>query len=72
MSTLPDRPEFHFTPTKGWINDPYGLVFRGGVYHLFFQYVPDSVTWAVQLSLGPRNLPRPGELGGTRPGHRPR
>ena len=52
MTSLPDRPEFHFTPTKGWINDPYGLVFHGGVYHLFFQYVPDSVTWASNCHWG--------------------
>jgi beta-fructofuranosidase len=57
MSTLPDRPEFHFTPTKGWINDPYGLVFRGGVYHLFFQYVPGSVTWAANCHWGHATSP---------------
>ena len=52
MTSLPDRPEFHFTPTKGWINDPYGLVYRGGMYHLFFQYVPDSLTWASNCHWG--------------------
>ena len=57
MNSLPDRPEFHFTPTKGWINDPYGLVFRDGVYHLFFQYVPDSVTWAVNCHWGHATSP---------------
>lgn len=52
MTSLPERPEFHFTPAKGWINDPYGLVYRNGLYHLFFQYVPDSITWAPNVHWG--------------------
>lgn len=32
------RPELHFTPKTGWINDPNGLVYAGGRYHLFAQY----------------------------------
>ena len=32
------RPELHFTPKSGWINDPNGLVYADGKYHLFAQY----------------------------------
>lgn len=39
------RPALHFTPRANWMNDPNGLVFHRGVYHLFFQYHPDSAVW---------------------------
>jgi len=39
------RPAFHFTPAANWMNDPNGLVFHQGVYHLFFQYHPHSRVW---------------------------
>jgi len=39
------RPAYHFTPAANWMNDPNGLVFHQGVYHLFFQYHPDSAVW---------------------------
>ena len=39
------RPQFHFSPRTGWTNDPNGLVFYRGQYHLFFQHNPVSVKW---------------------------
>jgi fructan beta-fructosidase len=37
------KPKFHFTPRKGYMNDPNGLIFNkhSGLYHLFFQYAQD-------------------------------
>lgn len=39
------RPKFHFTPAAQWINDPNGLVYHEGEYHLFYQYHPGSTVW---------------------------
>ncbi len=41
----PFRPQFHFTPLKNWMNDPNGLVYYKGEYHLFFQYNPFANKW---------------------------
>ena len=39
------RPQFHFSPKEKWMNDPNGLVFHEGTYHLFYQYYPEDVVW---------------------------
>lgn len=39
------RPNFHFTPKKSWMNDPNGMFFLNGNYHLYFQHYPDSNVW---------------------------
>ncbi|MEL6483557.1 MAG: glycoside hydrolase family 32 protein [Bacteroidota bacterium] len=41
----PYRPQYHFTPKQNWMNDPNGLVFYKGWYHLFYQYYPDDTVW---------------------------
>ncbi len=39
------RPQFHFSPTVNWTNDPCGLVYAFGKYNLFFQYNPFANVW---------------------------
>lgn len=39
------RPQFHFSPKENWMNDPNGLVYFDGEYHLFYQYHPESTVW---------------------------
>ena len=39
------RPAIHFSPAKNWMNDPNGMVFHKGVYHLYYQHNPSGNTW---------------------------
>ena len=71
------RPRLHFTPRRGWINDPHGVVWADGRYHLFFQYNPAGTSWSAAVHWGHATsadlvtweeqpvalAPEPGELG---------
>ena len=39
------RPQSHYTPQKNWMNDPNGLVYYDGEYHMFYQYNPEGSDW---------------------------
>lgn len=39
------RPQLSFTPARNWMNDPNGLVYHDGEYHLFYQYNPNDDVW---------------------------
>lgn len=41
----PYRPQIHFSPKEHWMNDPNGMVYHNGTYHLFFQYYPGGNVW---------------------------
>lgn len=51
------RPQFHFTAESGWINDPHGVTYRDGLFHVFYQYVPDSLAWAPSCHWGHATSP---------------
>ena len=39
------RPLIHFTPQSNWMNDPNGLVYQNGTFHLFYQHNPNAAVW---------------------------
>ena len=41
----PFRPQLSFSPQRNWMNDPNGLVYHDGEYHMFYQYNPNKDTW---------------------------
>lgn len=41
----PYRPAIHYTPAQNWMNDPNGLVYHDGTYHLYYQHNPKGNTW---------------------------
>src|SRR5690606_13025846 len=45
LSLEKHRPLYHFSPAEGWMNDPNGMVYLDGEYHLFYQHNPDSTIW---------------------------
>ena len=43
--SVPYRSQYHFSPQRAWCNDPNGMVYYKGEYHLFYQYYPDDMIW---------------------------
>lgn len=44
-STQQYRPYLHYTPEANWMNDPNGLVYHNGKYHMYYQYNPEGTGW---------------------------
>lgn len=45
LAADPLRPQYHLLPASGWMNDPCGPIYAGGLYHMFFQYNPEGAYW---------------------------
>ena len=41
----PPHPHIHFAANTGWTNDPNGMIYADGIYHLYFQYNPFNTSW---------------------------
>lgn len=51
------RPSLHVTAPAGWLNDPHGLTYRDGLYHLFYQAIPQSMDWRPEICWGHATSP---------------
>ena len=61
------RPIYHHTPAYGWMNDPNGMFYKDGVWHLYYQYNPygsqwENMTWAHSTSTDLMNWENQGEV----------
>lgn len=45
QNVYPFRPKLHFSPESGWCNDPCGLYYQKGIYHMYYQYNPYGIEW---------------------------
>ena len=45
------RPQLHYTPPKGWNNDPNGLLYHKETYHLFYQFYPNDTKWGTVFTI---------------------
>ena len=43
--SVPTRPQYHFSQAMGWMNDPNGMLYYKGEWHLFFQHNQERTTW---------------------------
>ena len=53
---MTQRPAYHLTPDRHWLNDPNGLVHHGGRWHAFFQHNPEGIDWG-HMSWGHASSP---------------